>query len=730
MTHQVLGDKLQQPPYQYGVGGFLSAGTVVDVDDVTGTVTVRFTHNITGPRGPELIKSEYPAVPVFYHCQRSDTILGGVYAFTPGDLAMVIHSPYQDAGVVPVLPGAGDPYDGCTYTFPSKAVMAGTVLDQPVVIGFADGNLRKCKAPLLAGGMICAPTFESSARIGRALAYKTASGFEASTVALHDVPAQHSFFQIKYEPTAVSYQKTKVAQGVESLETVTDDVSIGIAIARGYRDLDSTLNTVALTAHREDGFRIDRELITILQPPVSNYSSFHANISEDLSTVFVVYGNIVQKHLRDYTNPGGGFTYMVLKRRAEKETGRVYWEQVDSGYHRVPQFNAHLFVDRAGVVYGFTDHGGDLGSTGSGDAAFKVDIRTGSISSADSYSVGYTIIEGMFEGIFQKIFTDDPVQEPERWTSNHPYACTEYTLVAQVVDDGYQLVDTSDPPCAYPDYCTQGNCPAECIQSRSINRSWKYWRYLNRVFDYEAQTRQAVSWAGGSAAAVSGRRLEVNKYAESSPTERLTALCSGYACQENEYRCHEISTTIVFDNQQEKKDTTENISTILGTINKSVSGKIASARAQANEPCTGPCVCTRFGPPSDINDCGCKQLIPGVDLYFETYWYKTFAKCSAGAATERIADNEQDIVHPFPRNNAVGLSSFVAWDRKPGGHHIVGMRYHDKADGLTKWHIEMDGSDITGELFDSLESPLACNGHLDSCPALSRGQFNYLGFLF
>lgn len=726
--HQVLGDAEQRPPYKYAVTGVLSVGVVVDVDESSGTLSLRFTHQIEGPLGTRPIQSEYPAVPVFYHCQKSNTVFGGVYAFSPGDQAMVIHSPYRDGGIVPPLPVAGEPYTPCTYTFPAKSPVAGAVLDQPVVIGFADGNLRKCKAPLIAGGMICSPSFEDSAKIGRSLVYRSTSGFEASTVALHDVPAQFSFFQIKYEPTAVSYQKTKVAQGVESLETVTVDVSIGIAIARGYRDLDSTLNTVVLTAHRENGFRIDRELITILQPPVSNYSSFHANISENLSTVFVVYGDIVQKHLRDYTNPGGGFTYMVLKRRAEKETGRVYWEQTDSGYHRVPQFNTHLFVDQAGVVYGFTDHKGDSGAVGDDDSAFKVDIHTGAVSSTGKYTVGYTIIDGKFEGIFQKVFTEEPIQEPMEWTSNHPYACNEYTQVTHYIDDGYQMSDSSDEPCQYPDYCSASNCPSECVKTRAINRRWKYWKYLNRIYEYDDQKRQVVSWGEGGSTAVTGTRLETDMYSESSPVQRATSLCDGYACPENEYKCHEISTTIVYDNHQEMRRTTELIRAVLGTVTESVMGRIETWGASANEPCTGPCVCISFSI-SDVTDCGCTQAIPGVHLYSTFQWYKTFSHCSSPALTNNVVD-WQNVLFPFKKDNAYGVSSFVAYDRNQGGHKIIGMKYHDKADSTTKWHIEMDGVNVTKELFDALENPMACNGLAGSCPALSSDQFDYLGFLF
>lgn len=659
MTHEIL-----EP--NFGItSSIMTIGIVVDIhEDKTVDISVNDTL--------------HENIPVFYHCQKSTTSANGVYAFAVGDSAMVLHKDAID-------------------------------FSNAVIIGFGDATLRLCRPPLIAGGYID-PSFENQT-VGRCFAWYDGSNLTATPINNNGIHTEHTFFQVRYLPIPVSFNRVEIVDGATVTTVITHNMIISLAVHNGYilefGPTDTIRNTVVVTFLDVDEFNVYRKVFNIDQNGTVDRASFSANFSNDFSELYIVH-SVASEYLPE--EPVSSVSVIVSTWTFSDNALSLDWSSVNkvisADYHC-----KYSFVDRAGLVWGF--YRTELNGAGLYDYDYAhADIDTLNMTSTSKCSVGYTIDGGDFKGIFERRSEDEEVDRDESSGNYDNPFCALPGFV--LYDDGLQLVDNSVGGCeGFPiERCI--SCPPNdevCWSYEYIDQTWKYWFQRDFRRDIGDIKHQTVTVGDTTVTAETGHSYYGYTYTESAPKYKIISSCH---CVET--ICVELTTTNVADNEIHDIDVVEAVNVVGGIISRYKDGITIYSTNKKNEPCTGACVCETPNLSTLVTDCNCAYM-PG-SMYTSIYWDRSYYECVANDIETDIADARTDIKFPRSIISAQPVSSSRAYDKNPGGLDIFKMDYYRITSGGTVFEriLEIDGDDRAAEIY--------------AATGFSEGNFHFLGFYF
>jgi len=701
MLHEVL----EPSGYSIAIGSHRSVGTVTNVR-LDGTLDVSILSIV--PRQDDSI-DEYQGVRVFYHCQGALTAANGSFAFQVGDEVMLLHGKVnwevEDQQI------SDEPYDGCATE--TLLPTAGRRRIEPIVIGFANGNLRLCSPPLIIAGYRC----PEDQLIGRSLAWRNGNALESATpIANHDRYGQHTFLQVRYEPVDVEYLESRIDKHGDPIKVLTDhSMQFSIAVTRGYTQNElaqiTIKNYVDVRVVDTEAFRLFSFSIAFDQSGAINYSSFSANFNEDFTKLYVV--NATRPEVLAGT-ASGSIGYTVYERVVQDDLADVAWEVAASGTHTVEYWVEYAYVDRTGKIWGLMKYVTD-GDNLQQEEYATININSGAVSSASKHSIGMTIVNDEIVPVFRD-HARNPQQNYSVSEGNYPNQYCIGSSTFTLIDDGLQFVDEGegDPNCAVsnPEICSY-NCqgsPQSCFETYHYKQQWRYWHTSDHFTSNGSTLSIDVTYGDNDVSLISGDYYSFTSTIGSSPkTEGIVACAGGCA----PLQCITLETTWEYDNRQEDSNKTCSIGSVNGCVNSSEVGSMVLRTGHKNERCAGPCVCEFVGLiTSYVTDCNCSHSNFG--LYSSIYWYKSYYSCAVLDTTVNEHElNKRTLHYPFNIDSAVGHNSFIAVDQVTSTR-IVGSRYH--IGSTPGFRLELNGNNIKDDIV--------------SLTDFSEGNIHYVGFLF
>jgi hypothetical protein len=634
MTHEILIPE----SYRAEKDAKLSIGVVTDINYTIDDQSIDLT----------IGEETYDEVPVFYHCQRSEDVVNGVYAFSPTDRVMVLHSlPDEVTGAV----------------------------SEPHIIGFGDGELRFCSSPLIACGYLDPSYIHQTT--GQSVVYYNQKFDVLNNPFLfcrEIEPAgplgNASFFQVKYTPYTVPYERVEIINEEEVRTAAERDVVFCLAIAKGFLfDQDEPHYPVQQTNAIRISCTTASETFKIfswthnepieLDPTIPKHNaSFSANFNEDFTKLYVVF------HVDDdpMADPGESIVYYTIYERSVGDNFETLdWTQLDSGSYEYTRDIKHLYVDREGIVWGLYTE-----LENNNFEYYKFDITDGVLLETDRVSVGYTVADGEFAGIFEHY---------EETPDSECYAIVDFTPSPS---SDIRLYD--DPP----------NCTLS-ITGSTANSSLAYKEYFSSAYgeqtvyvgseEYVAETLEGASYILDN-----------------------TASCSTY--------------TVSYSQHFTVGDFTSRTTCENGVLSKYTNGKLLEYTNSYQ---------VTYDDPLDATERGSLLAMVG-DLGFGAFYDEFYSiTCDSAWApylSRCIIDDEKDeMFYPFEAESSTKMqASFIAWDNNEGGIVIYGMKYLDLSD---VWHLIIEiASNETPDISHDVEDALL------TCTGFNVANFHYIGFMF
>lgn len=646
MTHEILIPE----SYRAEKDAKLSIGVVTDINYTIDDQSIDLT----------IGEETYDEVPVFYHCQRSEDVVNGVYAFSPTDRVMVLHSlPDEETGAV----------------------------SEPHIIGFGDGELRFCSSPLIACGYIDPSYIHQTT--GQSVVYynQKFDGLNNPFLFCREIepagPLGHaSFFQVKYTPYPVPYERVEIINEEEVRTEAERDVVFCLAIAKGFLlDQNEPHSPVQQTNAIRISCTTASETFKIfswthnepieLDPTILNHNaSFSANFNEDFTKLYVVF------HVDDdpMADPGESIVYYrIFERSVGDNFETIDWEQIDSGSYEYTRDIMHLYVDRWGVVWGLYTELED-----SNFEYYKFDLSDGILLETDRVSVGYSVTDGDFAGVFEHYEED---------SDTTCYAIADFTPDPSSVF----YSNFSDPPCSIT---VTGSGYSSAIAFKDYRAS----AVGEQTYYLGAEEYLTESSAG--TIAIFDNSVSASSY---SVTYRMKHTRGGYVSR---YSCengvlskyengrivsYDKTITLNYDDPLDDEDREGYLETVydLGYANFSTSDY---ALINSCDPAEWPA------------------------QYLRNTYAPYITKCFIG-------NNHHEMFYPFDvEAEANKRASFIAWDNNEGGIIIKGMKYLDTSD---VWHLIIEiANNETPDMGHDIEDALL------TCTGFDVDNFHYLGFMF
>lgn len=488
---------------------------------------------------------------------------------------------------------------------------------------------------------------------------------------------EHTLFQVRYPVANILFYDDGTTQqhmdivfslciikGLELVEGPGDTIKNKVIVTA------TDLESLAYCVPEDEPFLLYEQEFDFDQFGLLDSTACSASFNADKTKLFIVLSTTPE----ETPDPPTCFiNYVVYGRSMEGYRSDSLWVLESTGSY-TPAYNVKsAYVDHTGTIWGlYTETIGGDGKTIYSYAT--VDIFTGTISAAAKCSIGFTIINGDFVGIFEARVHHGAETDPQSGLINQPGYCTYLTYV----DDGVQLVDNSDPQCADVNlayYCYY-NCAyhPDCIRIRKFDRLATYWYAWDSYRCADNLLTQDITTVGIALNSTIGWE-ETKTYEGNTKAHVITNNPCYGGCAPAYTICILSTQTTTINNLWNESNKNESAGVIGGVINKGVSNNNGVSHDYTNSftATQSPTYCNFLG--TAYSYCG-----------------------TGGTAVPYSTTTPSAIIHPFAVTDAIGSSSFIAWDNNVDGLVIKGLTYTINGDPTERKKITINDRDVTTEL--------------------------------
>jgi len=499
--------------------------------------------------------------------------------------------------------------------------------------------------------------------------------------------------------------------------------------------MDDGVNDLARVYYLKPGYKVYTSTTEIALADSEGVLS--VNYSTDKTRLFVAYGfRSAEEVITDYlSSPGASSTisFIVYQMVVAEGFSNIAWEIESQGTYTVPYFIQDLFADEDGKIWGpYKPYRVDGVTPTAYTVEYScatVDIFTGDTSSASKFCVGNTIVDGKFAGVFYDMKVEFLTNILGMTTTYNNVITSEYFSGPGMVPgaDGYAYetyydgVGYTGGPW-YDPYVESGTFDSQYVIYSSGNFDATMWRSYDGTRHGE-NCQDITVYAGDQSVntVASGNRThntayiyghyEQRSHPITGPPPWYTAYTSYDSILLNkkiteDLEQHDVADTVTVQNGLVSSRVQSSMTTRHRSWDKSWDAyfegnegapniRIAGYTAQGDYP-DDP----YYDPDGTVSD---------ENGYFPFMEYEDIEETSVPEACS--------IKYPLTVSNAIGATSFIAWDNNPQGVMIKGVRYTTP-------------TDLTTALFKATINDIDVSAKLLQLSGLTPQYVHYVGFLF